>query len=79
MLGPASMIVTGMLIAEMSLKSNFTNWKDLFYYVFTSGGCSGDRIAVVKGQRTCKWQSGRKEDSADRISGSDHASASTVT
>ena len=52
MLGPASMIVTG---------------------IFTSGGCSGDRIATVKGQRTCKWQSGWKEDSADRISGSDHA------
>ena len=55
------------------LKKYFYQWKDLFYYVFTSGGCSGDRIAVVKGQRTCKWQSGWKEDSADRISGSDHA------
>lgn len=55
------------------LKKYFYQWKDLFYYVYTSGGCSDDCIAAVKGQRTCKWQSGWKEDFADRISGSDHA------
>ena len=57
MIGPASMMVTGMLIAEMSLKDIFYKWKSLFYYIFKADRSTGGGVAPFKGQWSCKWKS----------------------
>ena len=44
MIGPASMIVTGMLIAEMNLKSIFENVKVYFDFISETGRDTRDII-----------------------------------
>ena len=72
MIGPASMIVTGMLIAEMNLKSIFENVKVYFISFLRLVVIPGDIIDDFKDKRACEHTFGRKEITAYRISCGDH-------
>ena len=72
MIGPASMIVTGMLIAEMNLKSIFENDESVFYFISETGRDTRDIIDDFKDKRACERTFGWKEITAYRISCGDH-------
>ena len=57
MIGPASMMVTGMLIADDEPERYFYKWKSLFYYIFKADRSTGGGVAPFKGQWSCKWKS----------------------
>ena len=61
MIDPASMIVTGMLIAEMNLRNIFENVKSVFYFISETGRDTGDIIGNFKNKRACEHTSGWKK------------------